>query len=154
MKIWVDGDALPREARSILLRASQRLQVPITFVANADLGVPISKLCEMVIVPTRLDAADLRIVQEVEAGDLVITADVPLASAAVDKGATALDSRGKEYTADDARTQLSMRNFMESMRSAGLVQGGPSGYGNTHKKKFAAALDRWLTQRLRQEGDK
>jgi hypothetical protein len=149
MRIWVDGDALPREARSILQRASQRLQVPMTFVANSDLGILNSKLWDMVIVPPRADAADQRIVQDVEPGDLVITADIPLAAEVVERGAEALDPRGKQITDDDARAQLSMRDFMESMRSAGMIRGGPSEYGDVDKQKFAAALDRWLTRRLK-----
>ena len=87
--------------------------------------------------------------QDLEPGDLVITADVPLAAEVVERGGEALDPRGKQFTEDDARAQLAMRNFMESMRSAGLVSGGPSEYGDVDKQKFAAALDRWLTRRLK-----
>ncbi len=152
MRIWIDGDALPREARWILQKASRRLQVPMTFVANADLQIGNSALWQMVVVPTKSDAADQHIAQHVAPGDLVITADVPLAAEVVEKGAAAIDPRGKETTADDARAQLSMRNVMESLRSAGLVHGGPSEYGNADKQKFAAALDRWLTRNVRPKG--
>ena len=110
MRIWVDADACPREVRMVLLRASRRLEIPLVLVANHELGVPTSSLVQMRIVPPRADEADEAIAREVEPGDLVITADVPLAAKVVEKGADALDPRGEEFTADDVHARLSMRN--------------------------------------------
>ena len=149
MRIWVDADALPGDARQILLKASRRTEVPITFVGNGSIALPPSPLFEMRLVAHGADKADQEIVRCVEEGDLVITADIPLAADVVDKGAEALNPRGEHYQDDDVRTRLSVRDFMEDMRSAGLVTGGPKSYGDKEKKEFAAVLDRILTKYLR-----
>ena len=151
MRIWVDADACPREVRAILQKAAVRLKIPMVLVANAVIPVPESEWISTLVVPPRADEADKRIVSELEAGDLVITADVPLAAEVVEKEAWALDPRGELYDADNVRSRLSERDFMEGMRSAGLVQGGPSEYGDVDKQRFAAALDRFLTRRLRRK---
>jgi len=149
MRIWVDADACPREVRAILQKAAVRLKVPLVMVANQVIPIPESEWLSTRVVPVRADEADKQIVAELDAGDLVITADVPLAADVVEKGAHALDPRGEMYDAENVRSRLSERNFMEGMRSAGLVQGGPAEYGDVDKQRFAAALDRFLTRRLR-----
>lgn len=149
LRIWVDADATPRDVRRVLLKAARRLDLPLIFVANHDLGIETSQRVEMRFVRPGADVADRVIAAEAEAGDLVITADVPLAAVLVEQGITAIDPRGDEYHEDDIRTRLSERNFMDTMRSAGLVQGGPAEYGNDDLQRFAATLDRWLTRRLR-----
>ena len=146
----MDADACPREARHILRRASRRLQIPLVFVSNHDLGEPRTELVSPRIVPPRADEADQTIAREVEPGDLVITADVPLAAEVVGRGADAMDTRGEQFDEDDVHVRLSQRNLMEELRGAGLVQGGPSEYGDVDKQRFAAALDRWLTRQMRE----
>lgn len=149
MKIWVDADACPGEVRQVLLRASRRLQIPLVFVANSNVNVFLSDLVSVRIVPPRADEADKVITEDVEEGDLVITADIELAANVVDKKADAIDPRGMQYTEDNVRSRLTMRNIMEDLRGAGMVSGGPGEYGDLEKQKFAATLDRLLTRRLR-----
>ena len=149
MRIWVDADACPREARAILRKASRRLNIPMVLVSNHDLGEPNTDLVRTIIVASRADEADKTIARELEAGDLVITADIPLAAEVVAKGADCIDTRGEHFTEDDVNVRLSQRNIMEGLRAAGLVQGGPSEYGDVDKQRFAATLDRLLTRRMR-----
>ena len=146
MKIWVDADACPREVRQILIKAARRTEVPVVFVGNHNLDVPSSPLFEMRVVKPGADEADKEIARCVEEHDLVITADIPLAAIVCEKGADALDPRGDHYTDEDVRTRLSTRDFMEDMRSAGWVSGGPKSYGDKEKRAFASVLDRILTR--------
>ncbi len=147
MKIWVDADATPKPVKDILYRAAQRAQVLTTFVANQSLSVPNSPYLKTLQVPSGFDVADNTIVQQCEAGDLVITADIPLAAEVVDKGATAINPRGERYTRENIRQRLAMRDFMEEMRSTGQVSGGPKAYNQQDRQAFANTLDRLLAKR-------
>ncbi|CAM3489613.1 YaiI/YqxD family protein [Parendozoicomonas haliclonae] len=144
MKIWVDADACPNVIKDILFKAAQRTSTELTLVANQYLRTPPSPLIKAVQVPSGFDVADNHIVQECEAGDLVITADIPLAAEVLQKKAHALNPRGEFYDQENIRHRLAMRNFMEEMRSTGQVSGGPPPLGNREKMDFANALDRFL----------
>jgi uncharacterized protein YaiI (UPF0178 family) len=141
MKIWVDADACPRVIKDILYRAAQRVEVPLVLVANQPLQVPPSPL-----ITTRLDVADDYIVEEISAGDIVITADIPLAAEVVEKGAHAINPRGELYTRNNIRQRLAMRDFMEEMRSTGQVSGGPPPLNQQDRQAFANQLDRLLVK--------
>ena len=145
MTIFVDADAFPRLARDILLRASQRLSVPVTFVANRFVQLPASNLLTCIIAPEGPDQADDRIVELANKGDLVITADVPLANRVVTKGALALDPRGVLYTTDNIKERLATRDLMANLRDSGLVTGGPAGFGPKDVQSFADGLNRFLS---------
>jgi uncharacterized protein YaiI (UPF0178 family) len=148
MTIWVDADACPGVVKEILFRAAQRTGVTLTLVANQPLQVPKAPNITSVQVPQGFDVADNEIVQRVGKGDLVITADIPLAAEVIEKGATALSPRGEPYTAQNVRSALNMRDFMDTMRSSGVqMGGGPAAFGQRDKQTFANALDRWLTRR-------
>lgn len=144
MKIWVDADACPNMIKEILFKAAQRTKTPLTLVANQYLRTPPSPLINAVQVPSGFDVADNHIVQECSPGDLVITADIPLAAEVLQKKAHALNPRGEFYNQENIRHRLAMRNFMEEMRSTGQVSGGPPPLGNREKMDFANALDRFL----------
>ena len=146
ISIWVDADACPRVIREILFRAAQRVQRPLTLVANHSLPVPKSEWIRSRQVPQGFDVADDYIVQQVEAGDLVITSDIPLAAELIDKGAGVISPRGEQFTASNIRQRLNMRDFMETMRSSGEVHGGPPALGDRDKQVFANALDRYLAK--------
>lgn len=144
--IWVDADACPTVVREILFKASERTQTPLVLVANHALPHPKSPLIRMRQVPGGFDVADNEIVSLVEAGDLVITGDLPLASEVLEKGAFAMSSRGDAHTPDNIRARLNMRDFMETMRSSGVHTGGPNAFGQRERQAFANALDRWLAK--------
>ena len=146
MHIWVDADACPGPIKEILFRAAQRLSVPVTLVANQPLRTPPSPYISAVQVPRGFDVADNHIVQGLRAGDLVITADIPLAAEVIEKGAHAINPRGERYTPDTIRERLVMRDFMETMRSTGQVTGGPPPFSQGDRQAFANALDRLLTR--------
>lgn len=148
MRIWVDADACPRVIKDILFRAADRAAIATTLVANQLLSVPPSPHIRAVQVPGGFDVADHYIVQAVEAGDLVITADIPLAALVVEKGGLSLDPRGELHTAATIRERLSMRDFMENLRNSGVETGGPSAFGQTERQAFARQLDK-LLQRAR-----
>ena len=147
MKIWVDADATPRPVKEILYKAAMRTQVLTIFVANQGLSTPNSPYLKTVQVPAGFDVADNYIVQECGGGDLVITADIPLAAEVVDKQATAINPRGEKYTRENIRQRLAMRDFMEEMRSTGQVSGGPKAYSQTDRQQFANTLARLLAKR-------
>ncbi|MFZ5586552.1 MAG: YaiI/YqxD family protein [Thermodesulfobacteriota bacterium] len=147
-RIWIDADGCPRPVKEVVFRASQRLKVPVVMVADRMLGRPGSVLVTTVVVPRDMDSADKHIAEKLDPGDLVITADLPLAAAVVERGATAVNPRGELYTAENVRERLSMRDFMMGLRETGEIMGGPAPYGKKDKERFAAALDRWLTRRL------
>jgi len=151
MTIWVDADACPGVIKDMLYRAAQRASLHVTLVANRALQVPRSPWISMVQVPRGFDVADNHIVAMAAAGDLVITADIPLAAAVVGKGACALNPRGELYTQDNVQGLLDMRNFMDTLRSSGVQTGGPSALTNSDRQTFAAQLDRWLA---RQSGNR
>ncbi|MEM9383450.1 MAG: YaiI/YqxD family protein [Pseudomonadota bacterium] len=147
MHIWVDADACPGVVKDILFRAAARTGVPVTLVANQPLSVPRAANVSMLQVPKGFDAADHEIVRRVSPGDLVITADIPLAAETIDKQAQALSPRGELYTRENVRAALNMRDFMDTMRSSAVeMGGGPSAFGQREKQAFANALDRFLAQ--------
>ena len=146
ISIWVDADACPRVIREILFRAAQRVERPLTLVANHSLPVPKSDWIRSRQVPQGFDVADDYIVQQVEAGDLVITSDIPLAAEVIEKGAGVISPRGEQFTASNIRQRLNMRDFMETMRSTGELHGGPPALGDRDKQVFANALDRYLAK--------
>lgn len=147
MHIWVDADACPGVIKEMLFRAAQRTQINTTLVANKLLRVPPSPYIRAVQVPAGFDVADNHIVQGVQAGDLVITADIPLAAQVIERGAHALNPRGEFYTADNISQRLTMRNFMEELRGSGVDISGPSSFSQRDQKAFAAQLDRFLAKR-------
>lgn len=144
MRILVDADACPAPIKEILFRAAQRTATQTIFVANHAIRTPPSPHVRAVVVPKGFDVADMHIVELVEAGDLVITADIPLAAAAIEKGARALNPRGDLYTAHNVREFLSLRNFIADLRSAGVETSGPDALSNNDRKAFASQLDRLL----------
>ncbi len=147
MKIWVDADAGPVVIKEILYRAANRTQIPLTLVANQMLRVPPSPWIRALQVPGGFDVADQRIAAEAEAGDLVITADIPLAAQVIAKGATVIDPRGELLTAANIQERLTMRNFMDTLRSSGVETGGPAAFSNADRQAFANRVDTLLTQR-------
>jgi uncharacterized protein YaiI (UPF0178 family) len=147
MTIWIDADAVPREVKEIVLRAAKRLGISTVLVANQRMQLPLNNpLVTAVRVEGGPDVADRYIVDHSNGGDVAITADIPLASALVDKGVEVLDHRGEAYTAENVRERLSVRNFMEALRDTGVETGGPRPYGERDKRAFANALDRTLTR--------
>lgn len=147
MHIWVDADACPGVIKEILFRAAERLAVPMTLVANKPLRTPRSPLIRMLQVPRGFDVADNEIAKRVEAGDLVITADIPLAADVIQRGAHALDPRGEFMSIDNIRERLAMRNFMDELRGSGVQTGGPATLDQTDRKRFADQLDRFFNKR-------
>ena len=146
MKIWVDADACPKVIKEILYRAAQRVGVELILVANQGLQVPRSPLIRAVQVPSGFDVADNYIAEQVESGDLAVTADIPLAAEVIEKGALALNPRGELYTRDNIRQRLTMRDFMDEMRGSGVMTGGPPPLGQKERQAFANALDRLLAK--------
>ena len=154
MQIWVDADACPGAIKEILYRAADRARVLVTLVANQSLRIPASPYIRFTQVPAGLDVADRRIVELLDAGDLVVTADIPLAAAAIDKGAHALNPRGERYTKDNIRERLSVRNFMDELRGSGVVTGGPAVLNQRDRQAFANALDSFLAKAGSGGGDR
>ena len=151
MKIWVDADACPVVVREILFRAAARTGVQVTLVANQPLSVPKAKNINTLQVPGGFDVADDEIVKRVQAGDLVITSDIPLAAEVIDKGGYALSPRGELHTKENIGAKLNMRDFMDTMRSSGVeMSGGPAAYSQRDKQDFANNLDRLLTKHASQ----
>ena len=146
MQIWVDADACPGVIKEILFRAAERAQVSMTLVANQFLRTPPSRYIKAIQVPAGFDVADGKIVQHLEIGDLVITADIPLAAEVIAKGGHALNPRGEFYTPDTIRERLNMRDFMDTLRSSGVETGGPSSFSQGDRKAFASQLDRFLAK--------
>jgi len=149
MKIWVDADACPAVIKEILLRAAERLGIKLTLVANHPLRIPSSKHIDFLRVGSGQDVADKEIVKRSGAGDLVITADIPLAADVVEKGGFALNPRGELYTSKNVRDRLSMRDFMDSLRGDGIDTGGPSALSRSDRQAFANNLDKFLTNYTR-----
>ena len=147
MQIWVDADACPGVIKEILFRAAERAKVSLTLVANKLLRTPPSRYIKAIQVPGGFDVADSKIVELVEYGDLVITADIPLASLVIGKGGHALNPRGEFYTQDNIQERLSMRNFMDELRGSGVDTGGPSSFSQSDRQTFANQLDRFLARR-------
>lgn len=151
MKIWVDADACPRVIKEIVFRASERLELPVVLVANQGLSKHHSRLITSVTVADGFDVADDYIVENASPNDLVITADIPLAARIVEKGGIALDPRGERYTEENVGERLSIRDLMQELRGAGMIQGGPAQFSNTDRQRFASSLDSLLTRMVREK---
>src|ERR1700754_621793 len=146
MQVLIDADAFPAVIKEMLFRAARRTEVMVTLVANQFLRTPPSPFIKSIQVPAGFDVADARIVELVTAGDLVITADIPLAAAVLDKGAHALDPRGSWFSRENIEERLTMRDMMEQLRSTGIDTGGPAPFSTRDGKTFAAQLDRFLAR--------
>lgn len=147
MQIWVDADACPKVIKEILFRAADRRGIQLTLVANKMLYCPPSKHIRAMQVPAGFDVADNKIAEMVEAGDLVVTADIPLAAEVIKRGGHALNPRGEFYTKDTIQERLTMRNFMDGLRGSGVETGGPPALSQSDRQAFANQLDRFLAQR-------
>ena len=147
MQIWVDADACPKVIKEILFRAAERRQIQLTLVANKMLYCPPSRFIRAMQVPAGFDVADNKIAQLVEPGDLVITADIPLAADVIGRGGHALNPRGEFYTKDTIQERLTMRNFMDGLRASGVDTGGPPVLSQRDRQEFANQLDRFLAKR-------
>ena len=147
MQIWVDADACPVVIREILFRAAERTGVALTLVANKPVRLPATGGVQFIQVPPGFDAADKRIVELMQAGDLVITADLPLAASVIEKGGVALNPRGELYTTENVRERLSVRNFLDELRGSGVDTGGPAALSQRERQLFANQLDRLLARR-------
>ena len=149
MHIWVDADACPSAIKEILFKAARRTGLPLSLVANHSMSVPPDKHITLTVVPSGFDAADDYIVEKIKAGDLAITNDIPLAADILAKGASAVNTRGDEFDKSSIRAALTMRDFMDTMRSSGEHTGGPKAFSQRDKQNFANALDRLLMQGIR-----
>ena len=149
MNVWVDADACPKAIKQVLFKASERLQISTTLVANQYIPTPPSKVIKSLQVAQGFDVADNAIVDAVAQGDLVITADIPLAAEVVAKGATALNPRGTVYTKENVRDYLQRRNRAEELRATGMISGGPAALDKKDVQAFANALDRTLALGLK-----
>lgn len=149
-RVWVDADACPRPVKDILFRAADRRKVDVILVANASMAVPRSARVRSLTVPHGFDAADDYIVEHSEAGDMVVTQDIPLAAQLVEKGVAVINPRGAELDGSNIGERLSVRNFMDEMRGAGMQTGGPSAFRERDKQAFANGFDRVLTRLLQQ----
>lgn len=149
MHIWVDADACPVVIKEILFRAAERKQIPLTLVANKVMQTPKSPFITSKQVGHGFDVADDYIAEQVRPGDIVITADIPLAAEVLDKGGTAINPRGERYTNETIRQRLGMRDFMDTLRSSGIHTGGPPPLNQTDRRNFANELDRLLAKHAR-----
>ena len=149
MQIWVDADACPGVIKEILFRAAERAAITTTLVANTLLRTPASRYIRALQVPRGFDVADNEIVQRLQAGDLVITADVPLAADVIEKNGHALNPRGEFYSTETIQALLTMRNFMDELRGSGIQTGGPAAFSNSDRQAFANQLDRFLARLTR-----
>jgi uncharacterized protein YaiI (UPF0178 family) len=154
MPIWVDADACPKVIKEILFRAAERTAVQVTLVANRLLYTPPSRYISALQVADGFDVADSEIVRRLEAGDLVITADIPLAAEVIAKNGCALDPRGEMYSADTIQARLMMRDFMDTLRASGVETGGPSALSQRDRQLFAKHLDHYLTNFARKKNEK
>jgi hypothetical protein len=146
MQIWVDADACPGDVKELLYRTADRRQIKVTLVANQSMRVPQSAFVDALLVPGGMNMADRRIVELVAPGDLVITADVPLAADVIAKGGQAIGPRGELYTDANVGERLAVRNMLDGLRGAGHIMGGPSIFSPRDRQAFANQLDRWLTK--------
>jgi uncharacterized protein YaiI (UPF0178 family) len=144
LKIWVDADACPVVIKEILFKAAERTKVQLTLVANQPVRVPASRYIHSIQVASGFDVADNEIVRRLDAGDLVITGDIPLAAEVIEKGGHALNPRGEMYTPENIRARLNIRDFMDTLRGSGINTGGPPALSQNDRKSFADHLDRLL----------
>jgi uncharacterized protein YaiI (UPF0178 family) len=154
MKIYVDADGFPGALKGLLIRAANRLRVPLVFVANKKLPHEPLDIVSSIIVPEGPDIADDRIVEKVQPGDLVVTADIPLADRVIAKGAFALDYRGKLYTEDNIKDRLALRDLLYELRDGGMITGGPSIFSKKDCHAFVNQLDSFLIRQLKTEREK
>ena len=148
MQIWVDADACPKVIKEILYRAAERVKCPLKLVANQSLNIPKSPFIKSIRVEPGFDVADNYIVQQVAEGDLVVTADIPLAAEVIEKGAEALNPRGEFYSRETIRQKLTMRDFMDEMRGSGVMSGGPPPLNQADRREFANAIDKYLQKAI------
>ena len=146
MQIWVDADACPRVIKEILYRAAERKKVQMTLVANQPLQTPPSPYINSLVVGAGFDVADDKIVELLSPGDLVVTADIPLAAATIEKAGHALNPRGEFYTDDNIKERLAVRNMLDELRGAGVETGGPAAFSASDKQTFANRLDAFLAR--------
>jgi uncharacterized protein len=146
MQIWVDADACPGEVKELLFRAARRRKIRVTLVANSPMRIPKSEFVAAIVVGEGMNVADRRIVELVSPGDLVITADIPLAADVVAKGGQALNPRGELYTDANVGERVAVRNLIDGLRGGGLVTGGPSAFSPRDRQALANQLDRWLAK--------
>ena len=149
MQIWIDADACPGDTKEMLFRAAKRTEIKVTLVANMSMHTPRSEFIDSIVVPAGANIADRRIVELLEPGDLVITADIPLAADVVAKGGKALDPRGELYTDANIGERLAVRNMLDEMRGGGQIMGGPANFNSKNHQAFANQLDRWLAKAKR-----
>ncbi len=147
--IWIDADACPRMVKDVIFKASDRLKLPVSMVANSYMAIPTSALITLVQVEKGDDIADFYIVENLNVDDLVITADIPLAAQVVEKGATAINPRGELYTEENVRERLSVRDFMKNLRDTGVDTGGPAPFGPKDKARFANSVNTILTRMMK-----
>jgi uncharacterized protein YaiI (UPF0178 family) len=146
LKIWVDADACPVVIKEILFKAAERTGIQLTLVANQQVRVPPSRFIRSIQVASGFDVADNEIVECSDEGDLVITADIPLAADVIEKGALALSPRGEMYTRENIKARLNMRDFMDTLRGSGIDTGGPPPLNQNDRKAFADHLDRLIAR--------
>ncbi|MGI9334283.1 MAG: YaiI/YqxD family protein [Gammaproteobacteria bacterium] len=150
MKIWVDADACPAVIKDILFRAAERTGVQMTLVANQPVSVPQSKCITSLQVASGFDVADNEIVKRLDAGDLVVTGDIPVAAEVIEQGGHALSPRGELHSADSIKARLNMRDFLDTLRASGIHTGGPQALSQSDRKSFANQLDKLLARRPRE----
>jgi uncharacterized protein YaiI (UPF0178 family) len=153
MKIWVDADACPGDIKELIIRTAKRLKIPAVFVANKYISVPDSAYVSTVRVEMGPEVVDAYIAQYGEACDFAVTQDIPLASALVPKGVTVINPRGELYTEENIRERLSIRNFMQDIREAGVITPGPKQFGQREKQRFSDTFDRELTKCIKRTGN-
>lgn len=146
MQIWVDADACPGAIKELLFRAAERRKIKVTLVANTSIRVPNHPLIGIVVVPSGMNIADRKIVELASPGDLVVTADIPLAADVIAKGAQALNPRGELYTEANIGERVATRNVLDSLRGDGQISGGPAGFSPKDRQTFANVFDRWLVK--------
>lgn len=147
-KIWIDADACPRVVKEVVFKFSARLKIPVCLVANSFMNLPLSELISFVKVDEGDDVADKYIVEHLDHNDIVITADIPLASSVIEKGALAINPRGELYDEDNIGERLSMRDFMKDLRDNGLVTGGPDSFNQKDKVNFTNTLNKLLSKKI------
>lgn len=149
MKIWVDADACPVVVKEILYKAAKRTGICVTLVANKPIRTPSSSNIKCIQVAAGPDVADKEIVRRLDGGGLVITADIPLAADVIEKGGYALNPRGEQYSSDDIRSRLSVRDFMDTLRASGVDTGGPPAISQADRQTFANQLDKFITRHVK-----
>jgi uncharacterized protein YaiI (UPF0178 family) len=149
MKIWVDADACPGVIKEVLFRAAKRCEIHCTLVANMSMHTPSSEFVDSVVVKAGPDVADAHIAENTQTGDIIVTADIPLAALVVDAGGVAINPRGELYTPQNIGARLQARNLMDQLRGSGMDTGGPPPFNNKDVQSFANSLDKLLAKQRR-----